>query len=69
MANGHSGEGTAQIDSVAKQKVQIADMVQLCETGADVFRYAGFTARWTNDTHFTILLDGNGELTELGRTT
>ena len=67
MANGHSGEGTAQIDSVAKQKVQMADMVQLCESRADVFRYAWFTGRWSNDTHFTSLLDGNGELTELGQ--
>ena len=67
MANWHNGDGTAQIDSVAKQKVQMADMVQLCEGRADVFRYAWFTGRWTNDTHFTSLLGANGQLTELGQ--
>ena len=66
MANWHTGDGTAQIDTVAKQKVQMADMVALCEGRADVFRYAWFTGRWSNDTHFTSLLGANGELTELG---
>ena len=67
MANWHTGDGSAQIDSVAKQKAQMADMVQLCESRTDVFRYAWFTGRWNNDTHFTSLLSANGELTELGR--
>lgn len=67
MANWHTGDGTAQIDSVAKQKAQMADMVKLCEERADVFRYAWFTGRWTNDTHFTSLLGANGQLTELGQ--
>jgi len=66
MANWHSGDGTAQIDSVAKQKEQMADMVALCEGRGDVFRYAWFTGRWSSDTHFTSLLGANGELTELG---
>ena len=67
MANWHNSDGTAQIDSVAKQKLQMADMVQLCESRADVFRYAWFTGRWSNDTHFTSLLGANGVLTELGQ--
>lgn len=67
MANWHIGDGTAQIDSVDKQKAQMADMVALCEGRADVFRYAWFTGRVTNDTSFTSLLGGDGQLTELGR--
>jgi len=67
MANWHNGDGAAQIDSVAKQKVQMAEMVKLCEDRSDVFRYAWFTGRWDNDTHFTSLLGANGQLTELGQ--
>ena len=67
MANWHNGDGSAQIDSVAKQKVQMAEMVKLCEDRTDVFRYAWFTGRWDNDTHFTSLLGANGQLTELGQ--
>jgi hypothetical protein len=67
MANWHNGDGAAQIDSVAKQKAQMAEMVKLCEDRADVFRYAWFTGRWDNDTHFTSLLGANGQLTELGQ--
>jgi len=67
MANWHTGDGTAQIDSVDKQKAQMADMVKVCEGRADVFRYAWFTGRWNNDTHFTSLLGANGQLTDLGR--
>jgi len=67
MANWHNGDGAAQIDSVAKQKVQMAEMVALCEGRTDVFRYAWFTGRWDNDTHFTSLLGANGQLTELGQ--
>jgi hypothetical protein len=33
----------------------------------DVFRYAWFTGHWDRDIHFTSLLAGAGELTELGR--
>ncbi|WP_442782713.1 glycosyl hydrolase [Collimonas fungivorans] len=43
------------------------DMVAVCEARADVFRYAWFTGRWTNDSHFTSLLGVPGQLTELGR--
>jgi len=43
-------------------------MVRICETRADVFRYAWFTGRWASDAHFTSLLGaGAGELTDLGR--
>lgn len=67
FANWHTGDGSAQIDSVAKQKAQMQDMVATCETRSDVFRYAWFTGRWANDTHYTSLLGANGQLTELGQ--
>ncbi len=66
FANWHNGDGSAQIDSVAKQKAQMKEMVALCESRSDVFRYAWFTGRWNNDTHYSSLLSGNGQLTELG---
>ncbi|HBK46969.1 MAG TPA: hypothetical protein DDZ67_11165 [Xanthomonadaceae bacterium] len=69
FANWHSGDGSAQIDTVAKQMQQMTEMVEVCEQREDVFRYAWFTGRWTRDgdPHKTSLLAGNGELTELGR--
>lgn len=67
FANWHNGDGSAQIDSVAKQKAQMQDMVATCEGRADVFRYAWFTGRWSNDTHYTSLLGASGQLTELGQ--
>jgi hypothetical protein len=66
MANWHNGSGP-HIDTVDKQKAQMTEMVALCESRADVFRYAWFTGRWNNDVHFTSLLGANGELSELGR--
>lgn len=66
MANWHTGDA-AQIDSVAKQKAQMAEMVALCEARADVFRYAWFTGRHNPDPHHTSLLAGPGVLTELGQ--
>ncbi len=66
MANWHSGSGPARIDSIAKQKAQMSEMVDVCETRADVTRYAWFTGRWSPDRHFTSLLAATGELTELG---
>ncbi|WNG19463.1 glycosyl hydrolase [Cystobacter fuscus] len=66
FANCHSQKDGAQIDSVAKQKAQMADMVAVCESRADVFRYAWFTGRWTNDPCFASLLGAPGTLTELG---
>ena len=67
FANWHNGDGSAQIDSVAKQKAQMADMVATLEARSDVFRYAWFTGRWNNDTHYSSLLGASGQLTELGR--
>lgn len=66
FANWHQGNG-ADIDTVAKQKVQMTDMVATCEARADVFRYAWFTGRWNSDIHHTSLLGANGQLTELGQ--
>ncbi len=66
MANWHTGNGP-HIDTVARQKVQMSEMVALCEARADVFRYAWFTGRWNPDPHFTSLLAGPGVLSELGR--
>jgi hypothetical protein len=67
FANWHRQNDGAQIDSVAKQKAQMAEMVKVCEDRDDVFRYAWFTGRWAPDPYFTSLLGANGELTELGR--
>ena len=68
MANWHNGDGSAAIDTLAKQEAQMTDMVNTCETRADVFRYAWFTGRWASDAHFTSLLGTNaGDLTDLGR--
>ncbi len=67
MANWHTGDGTAAIDTVAKQQAQMTDMVKTCEARADVFRYAWFTGRWNSDVHFTSLLGASpGTLTALG---
>ena len=68
MANWHTGDGSATIDSLVKQEAQMTDMVHTCETRTDVFRYAWFTGRRNSDAHFTSLLTANsGELTDLGK--
>jgi hypothetical protein len=67
FANWHEGDGQAAIDSVAKQKTQMAEMVAMLEARADVYRYAWFTGRWDNDIHFSSLLGADGQLTELGK--
>ena len=67
FANWHSQADGAQIDTVAKQKAQMSEMVATCESRSDVFRYAWFTGRWAPDPHYTSLLGASGELTELGR--
>jgi len=58
-----------QINSYAKQKEQMKEMVNICETRSDVFRYAWFIGRGSgSDTHFTYLLtDTPGQLNELGK--
>jgi hypothetical protein len=68
FANWHTGDGAAQIDTPAKQQAQMVDMVNTCETRADVQRYAWFTGRWNNDIHFTSLFDSTpGGLAALGQ--
>lgn len=67
MANWHSNNDGAQIDTLAKQKTQMTEMVRLCEERSDVFRYAWFIGRMSPDPHFTSLLGANGQLTELGQ--
>ena len=69
MANWHTGDGSAAIDSSIKQQGQMTDMVKTCENRSDVFRYAWFTGRMNNgDPHFTSLFAANsGELTDLGK--
>jgi hypothetical protein len=67
FANWHGQADGAQVESLARQQEQMADMVATCERRADIFRYAWFTGRWNPDPHFTSLLGADGELTELGR--
>jgi Glycosyl hydrolase catalytic core len=67
FANWHSPTDGAQIDTLAKQKDQMSQMVAVCEQRADVFRYAWFTGRLSPDPHFTSLLGSNGALSELGQ--
>lgn len=70
MANWHRGDGSAEINTPAKQKAQMAAMVAVCESRADVVHYAWFTGRMganDGDPHFTGLLAGNGVLTEVGQ--
>ncbi|HEX8476811.1 MAG TPA: glycosyl hydrolase [Telluria sp.] len=68
MANWHSQNDGAQIDTLARQKEQMTAMVKLCEERADVFRYAWFIGRMGSegDPHFTSLLGADGVLTKLG---
>ncbi|MBI2419940.1 MAG: hypothetical protein HYV28_18910 [Ignavibacteriales bacterium] len=58
----------AQINSYAKQEVQMKEMVNICETRTDVFRYAWFYGRGgLPDTKFTYLFNqADGQLSELG---
>jgi hypothetical protein len=58
-----------QINSYAKQAEQMIEMVTLCESRNDVFRYAWFIGRGGYpDSHFTYLFNpGSGELNDLGR--
>jgi putative glycosyl hydrolase len=68
FANWHSTKDGAQIDSVAKQKTQMTEMVAICENRGDVFRYAWFTGRWDDEANrHTSLLGDAGKLSELGQ--
>jgi hypothetical protein len=63
MANWNS-----QINSYAKQAVQMQSMVNICETRSDVFRYAWFIARGTGtDNHYSWLFNSSGKLSDLGQ--
>lgn len=67
MANWHSQNDGAQIDTLQKQEAQCKDMVHICESRSDVERYAWFTGRLSPDPHYTSLfLLGNGTLSDLG---
>jgi len=59
----------SQINSYAKQEVQMQSMVDTCEHRSDVFRYAWFIGRGSGtDNHFTWLLTSTpGQLSELGQ--
>ncbi len=67
FANWHSQTDGAQIDTLAKQETQMQEMVNVCETRADVFRYAWFTGRVSPDPHYSSLLAAQGQLTGLGQ--
>ena len=64
MANWNS-----QINSYSKQAEQMQQMVSLCESRTDVFRYAWFYGRGNfPDDHFTYLFTSkDGELSDLGK--
>jgi len=66
MANWHSDSGWV-IDTVAKQKDTMKEMVGICEYRSDVVRYAWFMGRMSPDPHFSSLLGANGVLTEVGQ--
>lgn len=65
FANWHAGAGP-HIDTARAQQAQMTEMVAVCESRADVRRYAWFTGRWANDVHFTSLLAASGVPTPLG---
>jgi hypothetical protein len=58
-----------QINSYQKQAAQMVEMVNICETRSDVFRYAWFIGRGSlPDSKFTYLFDQNpGQLNDLGK--
>ncbi len=58
-----------QINSYEKQSEQMKEMVNICESRSDVFRYAWFYGRGSQpDKHFTYLFtEKDGELTDLGK--
>lgn len=58
-----------QINSYQKQAAQMVEMVNICETRTDVFRYAWFIGRGSlPDSKYTYLFDPNpGQLNDLGK--
>ena len=70
IANWHTGDGAAQIDTPDKQMKQMTDMIATCEGRPDVHRYAWFTGRLgksDKDVHYTSLLAEPGVLSDLGK--
>ena len=75
FSNWHVGDGTAAIDTVAKQKEQMRQWVSWMETHAIVERYAWFTGRQPGNPHYISLFQnyglgsaqGDGVLSELGQ--
>ncbi len=68
FANWHSQNDGVQITTLAEQEAQMTDMVAICESRPDVFRYAWFTGRvLPTDPHFSSLLaPADGVLSGLG---
>ena len=58
-----------QINSYQKQAEQMVEMVNICETRSDVFRYAWFIGRGSlPDSKYTYLFGPNpGQLNDLGK--
>jgi hypothetical protein len=58
-----------QINSYQKQAAQMVEMVNICETRSDVFRYAWFIGRGSlPDSRYTYLFEPNpGQLNDLGK--
>lgn len=58
----------AIVTNEALQAAQMSNMVILCESRSDVFRYAWFTGRQSSDPHFTSLFTStSGQLSALGQ--
>ncbi|MCA9744538.1 hypothetical protein KC734_23575, partial [candidate division KSB1 bacterium] len=56
----------AQIDSYQKQIQQMQDMVAICESRDDVFRYAWFIGRGAENKYSNLFNSDPGELNNLG---
>jgi hypothetical protein len=57
----------AQINSYVKQAEQMQQMVSICESRDDVFRYAWFIGRGAEDRYTNLFNPGTGELNDLGK--
>ncbi len=56
-----------QINSYEKQAEQMKQMVALCESRSDVFRYAWFIGRGAEDKYSNLFNAASGELNDLGK--
>ncbi len=57
----------AQINSYEKQAQQMQQMVSICESRDDVFRYAWFIGRGAEDRYTNLFNAGPGDLNDLGK--